>query len=517
MKLKVQSIKLQRSSKVHAPNTPPATSRFGVWRLVLLWSLALGIWSFSSAAHAAPRHNVLFIAVDDLRPELGCYGHPVVKSPHIDRLAREGTLFRRAYCQQAVCNPSRASLMTGLRPDTLKVYDLATHFRDARPDAVTIAQHFRAHGYHTERIGKIYHTGHGNRDDSLSWSVQRSHKQAPRFGPEGTAILARQKAELKQSGKDNSRARGLPWEAPDVADDALSDGSIATGALEILREVKDRPFFLAVGFLNPHLPFVAPKKYWDLYSEADIRLARNPAPPQDAPSYALHDSGELRAYYGIPPKGALSDEQARRMVHGYWAATSYMDACVGRLLDELDRLKLRDNTVVILWGDHGWFLGEHGMWCKHANYEDAARAPLILSAPGQKHRGAKSNALVEFVDIFPSLAELCGLPQPKGLEGLSFKPLMDDPDRPWKKAAFNLYPRSIPGQGTGMGRSIRTDRYRLVEWTANKGGDFVEYELYDHQADPGENVNLARRPEQAARVKELAALLHAGWRAWLPE
>jgi arylsulfatase A-like enzyme len=459
--------------------------------------------------------NVLFIAVDDLRPELGCYGHPVVKSPNIDRLAREGTLFNRAYCQQAVCNPSRASLMTGLRPDTLGVYDLPTHFRDRKPDAVTIAQHFKDQGYYTEGIGKIFHTGHGNRDDKLSWSVIRNHRRAPRFGPEGQRILAQQKADLKKAGKEGGRAGGPPWEAPDVDDDALADGSIAAGAIDILREVKDKPFFLAVGFLNPHLPFVAPKKYWDLYSPQDIRLAENPYPPRDAPSYATHDSGELRAYWGIPPKGPLREDQARKMVHGYWAAVSYVDACVGRLLYELDRLKLRENTVVILWGDHGWFLGEHGMWCKHANYEDAARAPLIISAPGQKRPGVKCDALVEFVDIFPSLADLCGLSQPKGLEGWSFKPLCDAPDQPWKTAAFNLYPRNIPGQGAGMGRSIRTDRYRLVEWTVPHT-DVREYELYDHQTDPDENVNLAGRPECKGLVGELADRLHAGWKAGLP-
>jgi arylsulfatase A-like enzyme len=203
------------------------------------------------------------------------------------------------------------------------------------------------------------------------------------------------------------------------------------------------------------------------------------------------------------------------MVHGYWAATSYMDACVGRLLDELDRLKLREKTVVILWGDHGWFLGEHGMWCKHANYEDAARAPLVISVPGQQRPGGRSDALVEFVDIFPSLADICGLPQPKGLEGCSFKPLLEAPDRPWKMAAFNLYPRTIPGQGAGMGRSIRTDRYRLVEWTAS-GTDFREYELYDHQTDPDENVNLAKLPEHRKLVADLADRLHAGWKTALP-
>ena len=481
--------------------------------IILLGVAALSVFCGRISAGAEQRLNVLFIAVDDLRPELGCYGHPVVKSPNIDRLAASGTLFERSYCQQAVCNPSRASLMTGMRPDTLQVYDLPTNFRKHQPDVVTVAEHFKNHGYYTERIGKIYHLGHGNTDDPRSWTVMRRHRSAPRFGPEGQKILKLQRAELKAAGKDPSRARGLPWEAPDVADAELADGAIAEGAVNILREVKDRPFFVAVGFLNPHLPFVAPKKYWDLYSPADIRLASNPYAPKGAPSYATHNSGELRAYYGIPPKGPLNDEQARNMVHGYWAAVSYTDACIGRVLNELDRLGLRDNTVVILWGDHGWFLGEHGMWCKHANYEEAVHTPLVISVPGQKP--GRSPALVEFVDIYPTLADVCGLPIHAWLEGTSFKPLIATPDRPWKTAAFHLYPRGIPGQGHGMGRAIRTDRYRLVEWTVPKN-DFSECELYDLETDPGENVNLAVQPEHAALVEQLRAQLHAGWREALP-
>ncbi len=340
------------------------------------------------------RLNVLFIAVDDLRPELACYGHPVVKSPNIDRLATDGTLFTRAYCQQAVCNPSRASLMTGLRPETLGVTDLPTHFRDKKPDAVTVAQYFKQHGYHTQGIGKIFHTGHGNRDDKLSWSVQESFQKAPRYGPEGTRHLRELTREAKAKGVDvndnKTRPRGLPWEAPVVADIELTDGSVAAKGIELLRQHKDKPFFLAVGFVNPHLPFVAPKKYWDLYDPADIALPTNSYPPKDSPSYAWTNWGELRNYYGMPAKGALSEQQARQAIHGYWAATSYVDALVGLLLDELDRLELRQKTVVILWGDHGWQLGEHGFWCKHTNYEVATRVPLIISVPGQKNAGSKS-------------------------------------------------------------------------------------------------------------------------------
>lgn len=473
-----------------------------------------------SSAPADERFNVLFIAVDDLRPELRCYGHSSVKSPNIDGLAADGTLFTRAYCQQAVCNPSRASLMTGLRPEATGVMDLPTHFRDKRPDAVTVAQYFKQNGYFSQGVGKIYHTGHGNRDDAMSWSVQEKHKRAPRYGPAGTQHLRDLTREAKANGVDvtntRTRPRGLPWEAPEVDDADLADGSIAARAIELLRQHRDEPFFLAVGFLNPHLPFVAPKKYWDLYDPTSIQLAANPEPPKDSPSYAWTSWGELRKYHGIPSKGPLTDQQARKAIHGYWAATSYVDALVGNLLDELDRLKLRQRTVVILWGDHGWQLGEHGFWCKHTNYEVAARVPLIISIPGQPNKGSRCNGLVEFVDIFPTLADVCGLPAPTGLEGVSFGPLVKNPERSWKKAAFHVYPRSIRGRGQAIGRAIRTDRYRLVEWTVAKT-DFCEYELYDLRQDPAENANIAKHAESQDLVRALAKQLHAGWQAALPK
>ncbi|MCA9052545.1 MAG: sulfatase [Planctomycetaceae bacterium] len=479
--------------------------------------IIFGALVLSVTASAAERMNVLFIASDDLRPELGCYGHPHVKSPNIDRLASEGTLFNRAYCQQAVCNPSRASLMTGLYPETLQVFDLPTHFRDKKPDAVTIAQHFREQGYYTERVGKIFHVGHGNHDDKFSWSVMRNHPSANRFGPEGQAVLKREKnqAGQKKGAATKDRVRGLPWEAPEVGDSDLTDGATTDAVIEILNEVQDRPFFVACGFANPHLPFVAPKKYWDLYDPASIELADNPYPPHDAPKCAATSWGEMRAYVGIPPKGPLGDAQARQAIHAYWAAVSYVDAQVGRLLDELDRLQLREKTVVILWGDHGWQLGEHGFWCKHTNYEVAARVPLIISVPGQSHRGAKTDRLVEFVDVFPSLCDACSLSPPQGLEGTSFLPLVEQPDRPWKQAAFHLYPRSIADHGPAMGRAVRTDRYRMVEWKAERDG-FTEYELYDLETDPDENQNVAGKSEYAQVLTELQAIQAAGPRGARP-
>ena len=488
--------------------------RIPIWGLLILLGTVLHV------AHAAKPLNVLFIAVDDLRPELGCYGHPVVQTPHIDRLAASGTVFTSAYCQQAVCNPTRASLMTGLRPETLKVFDLTTHFRDAMPEAVTIAEHFRNHGYHSERVGKIFHTGHGNRDDAQSWSRQKKYPWKPRYGPIAQRHLNELRAAARAKGLDLSKRknqpRGVPWEAPEVDDADLTDGATAAAAIRILEEVQDRPFFVAVGFVNPHLPFVAPKKYWDLYSPDQIQLAEHREHPAGAPSYAPTNWGELRQYAGIPKRGPLSAEQERSMVHGYWAATSYVDALVGQLLDTLDRLQLRERTVVILWGDHGWQLGEHGLWCKHTNYEVATRVPLIISVPGTASPGAKSPALVEFVDIFPSLCEACDLPTPEGLEGLSFLPLVEEPTRPWKSAAFHLYPRTIPGHGRGMGRAIRTATHRLVEWKANKDG-YVEYELYDYVTDPLESMNVANDARYASIRARLIEQLHAGPDAALPD
>ena len=470
----------------------------------------------TAAPRRAGRRNVLFIAVDDLRPSLGCYGDPVAKSPNIDRLAARGLTFTRAYCQQAVCSPSRTSLMTGRRPDTTRVYDLVTHFRKTIPDVVTLPEHFKAHGYHTQGLSKIYH---GGLDDRQSWSVPHWRPKRPGFGPEGQKLLERLRNEARAAGKnlkDRSQApRGLPWEAPDIPDNQLPDGTTTDHAIEILRQIHDRPLFLAVGYLKPHLPFVAPKKYWDLYDKSKLTLADNPFAPKDVPQCALHNWGELRRYYGIPEEGPLSDEQALEMIHGYYACASYTDAQIGSLLDELDRLDALDNTVIVLWGDHGWHLGDHGLWCKHTNFETATRSLLIVSVPGQKSAGKKSDALVEFVDIYPSLCDLCGLPSPAELEGTSFQPLAENPQRPWKKAAFSQYPRSIRGQGRAMGYSMRTDRYRFTEWRVI-GKNFSQYELYDHKLDPDENVNISNRPENAELVKQLTQMLHAGWRAMLP-
>lgn len=467
-----------------------------------------------SAAEAAgggsgERLNVLFIAVDDLRPQLGCYGQEQILSPNIDRLAGEGLLLERAYCQQAVCMPSRASLMSGYRPDKGEIYRCGPLYQHV-PDALSMNMHFQAHGYETISIGKIYHH---RSDDSQGWSKPAYHPRGEWKGrgymsEAGQAIAL----EYDRTHPDaKRRGMGPAFEAADVPDNAYADGMSADRALEELNRLKDRPFFLATGFLKPHLPFNAPTKYWDLYPENEIDLAKNPLAPEGMPRYAGTSWGELRGYAGMPAKGPMPDDLARQLIHGYYACVSYMDAQVGRLLDELDRLDLRSNTVVMLWGDHGWKLGEHGMWCKHTNFEIDAHAPMTVSAPGMGAAGQTTSALTEFVDMYPTLCELCELPLPDHLEGTSMAPLLDDPEREWKSAAFSQYPR-----GDIMGYSMRTERYRYTEWQDLKSGKVEAVELYDHEKDPAENVNGAELPENADTVKRLAEMLKAGWREAVP-
>ena len=505
----------------------------------LLVVLAGGLLAAASFAAEIRRPNVLFIAVDDLRPELGCYGKDYIKSPNIDRLARAGMVFDRAYCQQAVCSPTRSSLMTGTRPDTTKVWDLKTHFRAALPEVVTLQQNFKNHGYFVQGMGKIFHGGY---DDPPSWSVPwKTPKATPYALKENLELNQRQfegepddtapKRKAKRKGakssptKDDTSSskrdsRGPAFEGADVPDDTFQDGKVAELAVSTLRDLskKREPFFLAVGFIKPHLPFVSPKKYWDLYDPAKIQLAPNPFRPKDAPDYAILPGGEMRAYHGIP-EGSIPPDLARQLKHGYYAAVSYMDAQVGKVLDELDRLGLRTNTIIVLWGDHGWKLGEHDAWCKHSNVENDVNAPLILSVPGMKNAGAHTRALVEFVDIYPTLSQLAGLPLPKHLEGTSFKPLLDNPNRPWKPAAFSQYPRPT-GKTTGgalMGYSMRTDRYRFTVWVDRKDHSKVDaIELYDHANDAQENTNLAKHPDQAATVERLMAQWKQGWQGALP-
>ena len=469
-------------------------------------------------ASAADKPNVLLICVDDLKPLLGCYGDTRVKSPSIDRLAARGVLFERAFCNQAVCAPSRNSLMTGRRPTSIGIYDLGTNFRKAVPDAVTLAQYFKQHGWRSEALGKIFHVGHGNHEDPASWSAPH---WGPKAGPAGGYVLkenrppgqTREEALFMNVPWDqaNKLPKGAATECADVPDNAYGDGKIADEAVVRLRAAKNKPnepFFLAVGFLKPHLPFVAPKKYWDLYQRGDFKLPALQVPPIGAPPFAPTTWGELRAYSDIPDVGPLTTEQAQHLIHGYHAAVSFMDAQLGRVLDELDRLGLARNTIIVLWGDHGWHLGDHGMWCKHTNYEQASRIPLIVCVPGVAKAGTKTGALAESVDLYPTLCELAGLPVPPGLDGASFAAALKNPaTAQTKEAIFHVFPRSPKGMGELIGRAVRTKRYRLVEWKkAAAAPDTAILELYDYVADPAETKNLATdQPQVVAQLRAILA------------
>lgn len=456
--------------------------------------LLLFCFSVPFTSLAAEKPNILFIAVDDLRPQLGCYGDKQVVSPNIDAIAAEGVLFKRAYCQVPVCGASRASLLTGLRPTSKR---FRTYFSEAQKDAPGIADlpgWLKKQGYETYSMGKIYHKSN---DNASSWTKLGDKKRITRRGI-GDYKLKESKAPKGTKGWGG----GAPYESADHPEEDYFTYQVADAAIARLQQMKKskKPGFLAVGFTKPHLPFVAPKKYWDLYKRKDLKLASNPYPPKGAPRQAMHNFGELRSYKGVPPKGPISDEMAISLKHGYFACTSFTDAMIGRIMQELDRLKMRDNTIVILWGDHGWQLGEHALWCKHANFETSLNAPLILSAPG-KTKGKKLNQLVEFVDIYPTLCELAGLPKPKHLEGTSFRPLLEGVDHPWKKAVFGRYMD---------GESVRTDRYLYTRWV--KKGKEVARMLYDHQLDPMENLNISEKPESKVTIKEMESLLAGGWK-----
>jgi iduronate 2-sulfatase len=467
----------------------------------------------ANAQNSTTRQNVLLITIDDLRPALGCFGDKTAITPNIDRLASRGILFKRAYCQQAVCSPSRLSLLTGRRPDTIRVWDLATHFRAAAPDIVTLPQHFKNHGYQTCSIGKIYHGSGKPSRDPPSWSMppRYDHVRDPQV---------RYATAKNLQGKGLKRAAS---ESASVADNHYIDGIVCDTALEALKTFKagQQPFLLAVGFRKPHLPFCAPQKYWDLYNRNKIPLPASGTHPEGAPELATRSWGELEGYTDIPDNGQLSTEKVRELRHGYYACVSYIDALVGRLTKSLEDLSLADNTIVLLWGDHGFHLGEQGLWTKANNYELSTRVPLILSVPGHAKPGISSNALVELVDVYPTLAALCRLPAPQGVEGINLQPLLDDPARPWKQAAFSQYPRAREGNrhrghGEIMGYAIRTSRYRYVEWRSWQSQQVTARELYDHQSDPHEMRNLASQPGHENTIKTLSRLLATGWQAALP-
>lgn len=513
-----------------------AIKYFSCWRILLV--VPVCVFSIPILAQQKSKPNILFIAVDDLKPILGCYGNKLIKTPNIDRLAKMGTVFMNNYCQQAVCGPTRASLMTGKRPDYTKVWDLKTPMRDVNPDILSLPQYLITQGYSTQGIGKVYDPRDVDKDlDLPSWSVPYYKSAEDYFDKKtGKLVLGQYQSPATKATYDSllkdATDKGLSkkdskafieqhikptTESIDVPDNAYEDGANVYKSLDLLNDLSKskQPFFFAVGIHKPHLPFVSPKKYWDLYKREDMPVATYQEKSKNGVDLAYHDAGEIRKYTDIAPLLSYTDQKdfgitlpidkQKELIHGYYAAISYTDALVGKLLDKLDALGLNKNTIVVLWGDHGWHLGDHNLWCKHTNFEQATHTPLIIAAPGIKPN--KTNSTTEFIDIFPTLCDLSGVAIPSILDGKSLMPLMKNATATVKEFAVSQYPRVGDKEeakkygfsnSKNMGYSIRNGRYRFTIWM---GDDFrssqpfqerlvVGRELYDYEKDPDETVNV---------------------------
>ncbi len=507
---------------------------FKLASLLFLFAITTSVYAQKKSTN---KPNILFIAVDDLKPVLGCYGNTLVKTPNIDRLAKMATVFNKNYCQQAICGPTRASLMTGTRPDATKIWNLTTQMRDVNPNTLTLPQYLITQGYTTSGIGKIYHPSSAiGGVDPLSWSIPylkskesdfpaelglpaNGQYQLPdtkaRMTPDIIAERKQQNKDLAANDENPKSIKGPSTECMDLPDDAYQDGVNALLAKNqiIALSKSDKPFFMAVGFSKPHLPFVSPKKYWDLYRREDMPIASFQEHSKNGPLIAYHQSGELRNYLDIPEfatlpadslRIGLKIEKQKELIHGYYAAVSYMDAQVGILLNTLESLGTLDNTIVVLWGDHGWHLGDHDLWHKHTNFEEATRAPLIIAGPGI--RAGKTSSLTEFVDVFPTICDLAGVTIPKNLDGKSLKPLMLNNKAKGKEYAISQYPRKLKkaemtklgyNDPKMMGYSLRTDKFRYTIWM----NDFTSKqpfsenkvyasEMYDYVKDPLEKINV---------------------------
>ena len=452
--------------------------------------LALTVTTPSTQAENGKKMNVLFIAVDDMNNDLGCYGHPLVKSPNIDRLASRGIAFQNAYCQFPLCSPSRSSLLTGLRPDKTKVFNLKYHFRQGLPDVVTLPQMFMNNGYYVARVGKMFHYGNpgdigtNGLDDKVSWME--------RYNPAG-----RDKTALELDVMNYTPKRGLGsamafFSDKEGNDEQHTDGKVADRAIELLKNHKDKPFFIAAGFYKPHCPWITPSKYFDMYNIEDMTLPILTEETQSKyPELALASTRPW-PYFGISHDEALECKLA------YFAAISFVDAQIGRLIDAVDSLGLSDNTIIVFWSDHGYHLGEHGLWFKQSCFEESAKCPLIIDVPGQKNAGKLCRKIVELVDIYPTLADLTGLTPPSDLEGFSLTPLFSNPDNEWAHAAYTQVQR-----GTTPGHSVRTELWRYTEWGFGKKGE----ELYNEETDPKELNNLADDPAYKNVVTQMKTLL----------
>lgn len=494
------------------------------------------------------KHNVLFIAIDDLKPLLNCYGNPQIKTPNIDRLAARSTVFLNNHCQQAVCAPSRASLMTGQFPDHTQVLDLKTLIRKKQPNVLTLPQYFRQNGYETTAFGKIYDLRSVDKmHDELSWSIPYKNVDPSEFEalsslstnvsgkpkgghyrkPSTVKLYNQYFKEGKEKGKSPQKY-ALEHIKPateniEIDDEAYVDGMLAKMGIEQLQQFakSSNPFFLAVGFKKPHLPFVAPKKYWDMYSADDIDLADYQEKVRNGVDMAYHNSGELSSYtndkgehiYENLDERKLSEAEQRQLIHGYYACVSYVDAQVGKLLDELDNQGLTDNTIIVLWGDHGWHLGDHGLWCKHTNFEQGTRSPLLISAPEiSANSTTKPTGLI---DVFPTLCELNGLSIPSQVESKSLVPLMKNPTTEIQKYTVHQFPRG-GNNNMLMGYGVRTENYRYVQWIKVESRTSVDYEsaeivgeeFYDYQNDKNETMNLLNNAKYKSQIDVHRAMLH---------
>lgn len=511
---------------------------------IIILILAALLLSCGSDHNSPLRPNILFIVFDDLRPELGCYGNAEIKTPALDRFAAEGMIFTQAYCQAAVCAPSRASALTGLRPNSTRVWHLGDEFRKINPDIVTLPQHFSKFGYHTVSMGKIFHN---HMPDSVSFDEPDLRPEEYRtpdmidrdaesfYYDENIKLELRKVRDERLKRNPDAYAGGWAYgratECSEAPDDAFYDGAQTKLAIQTLKRLKDKeePFFMALGYYRPHLPFVAPKKYWDLYNRDSLSLAKNPFLPIDSPVMAINSAYELKGCYDLeyvkhPAEFQLSEQTARLLKHGYYASVSYVDACFGVLMDSLKEMGLDKNTIVVVWGDHGWKLGEHGSWCKQTNYNIDTRVPLIIRPPLYKQAGKKCNKLTELVDLFPTLCDLAGVNIPENMEGSSFKLLIDNPVREWKSAVFSQFhrrPKVSPDRKRYMGYSIVTAEYHYVEWhywdnEKKITTGLAARELYDLSTDPDENRNISNKSEKNKIVRKLAQQLKSGWRGALP-
>lgn len=543
-----------------------------LFQVILIFTLAISCKSKveNQQEKTTKKPNVLFIGIDDLRPELACYGSYIAMSPNLDRLASKGLLFENAYCQQAICGPSRASLLTGIRPETSGVFHNYIKFREVNPDVVTLPQHFMNNGYETVYTGKIFH--HGDLDDEKSWSrlpaldsmvnVKKPVPYALEKNVKDRAITKKAMTEKYGAVAKYGLAMGQAYEGVDVPDNTFSDGYNTELAIATMKEMvatSDKPFFLGLGFRKPHLNWVSPKKYWDLYDREKIKLSTQSQSPENGAAMGLHPSFELRVRSGIPKQGPIDKELAVTLKHAYLACVSYVDAQIGKMIDALEDEGLRENTIIIVWSDHGWHLGDMGIWGKATNYEIATRVPLLIWTPDMPKgsQGKTTDALVELVDMYPTLAELAGLDTPGYVEGTSFTPLLTNPETPWKTAAFSQFPSpalrewgafpirpamretyfgpllkevetKIKKQQKAkwdrdlfennlMGYAMRTKQYRFIVWKDREHLDKepIYIELYDHKTDPLETKNIAN--ENADLVSELLIQFNKGWQGNRPK